>query len=804
MKRLHLICNAHIDPIWQWDWQEGAAVAVSTFQSAANLSEEFAYVFCHNEVTLFEYIEEYAPELFQTIQQLVKDGKWHIMGGWYLQPDCNMPSGESLIRQSMVGRAYFQEKFDAKPTTAINFDPFGHSRGLVQILKKCGYDSYLIGRPFEHQCPLPDEMFLWEGYDGSEIKVARGWPYRTPLGKAAECIGETIAKNEDRDVWFALWGVGNHGGGPSRQDLQAIKELQETSPFEIIHSTPENFFADVQPSSKYAGSLQHCMPGCYTSMARLKQKHIQLENQLYMAEKICSIASLNGRMVYPEKALKEAERDLLNVEFHDVLPGTSIKNGEENGIRFLQHGLLICEKEFAKAFFALSQGEAVAKEGEYPILAFNPHPYPIKQVIDCEFTLADQNFEEEKSLVTVYDGEKPLPTQTIRERSMLNCDWRKRVLFEAELPPMSMRRFSAYAEFVRQPLRMAKDGGVTVSSGNKSVTIDGQGFLTSYCVDGKEYIDGKAFEAFLYDDNVDPWAMSEEQALALGKNPKAIPSTEEKSSIFKNSSGVKVIEDGPVCTMVQACFATDNVKLRLVYTIYKATMNVDVKATLFFNEADKMVKLHIPTSLKQSNFIGQAVFGTETLKNDGSEVVAQRFVAFTQEDSEECFAIINNCLYGHSAKDGEIKLSLVRGAGYCVHPIDDQPFISDTEYVDRLDQGETEFNFRITLAKKDTLEKEALLFNQRPFALNLFPTGQKRAKPVSLMDVNNPNVVLVAFKKKDGSNSYVLRFFNNSYAKQSTQIRLGNVEKEFEFGANEVKTLLYNHSELIEMDEMII
>ena len=98
-------------------------------------------------IGVYKYVEEYAPELFSKIQELVKKGKWHIMGGWYLQPDCNMPSGEGFVRNILAGRRYFWEKFGVKPTTAINFDAFGHTRGLVQILKKCGQDSYMFNCP---------------------------------------------------------------------------------------------------------------------------------------------------------------------------------------------------------------------------------------------------------------------------------------------------------------------------------------------------------------------------------------------------------------------------------------------------------------------------------------------------------------------------------------------------------------------------------------------------------------------------------------------------------------------------------
>ncbi|WP_446692512.1 glycoside hydrolase family 38 N-terminal domain-containing protein, partial [Ruminiclostridium cellobioparum] len=133
MAKIHLICNAHIDPVWQWDWQEGKAAAIATFRVAARFCEEFdGFIFNHNEALLYKWVEEYEPELFNRIKVLVGQGKWHIMGGWYLQPDCNMPSGESFVRQILEGREYFREKFGVTPHTAINFDSFGHSRGLVQ------------------------------------------------------------------------------------------------------------------------------------------------------------------------------------------------------------------------------------------------------------------------------------------------------------------------------------------------------------------------------------------------------------------------------------------------------------------------------------------------------------------------------------------------------------------------------------------------------------------------------------------------------------------------------------------------
>ena len=283
MKTIHLVCNAHLDPIWLWEKDEGIAEAISTFRTAADFCDEYdGFVFNHNEAVLYEWVEEHDPALFSRIQQLVRDGKWHIMGGWYLQPDCNMPSGESIYRQIETGRDYFVEKFGVFPTTAINFDPFGHSRGLVQILKKNGYDSYIVCRPGQNDCPLPTDTFRWVGYDGSEIVAHRAYgSYLTGRGQAAGKISGYANSGFETSDGLVLWGIGNHGGGPSREDMKKIGELRLDG-YEIRHSTPEAFFAaidrDALPVVDY--SLNPWAVGCYTSQVRIKQAHRRLEGDL--------------------------------------------------------------------------------------------------------------------------------------------------------------------------------------------------------------------------------------------------------------------------------------------------------------------------------------------------------------------------------------------------------------------------------------------------------------------------------------------------------------------------------------------
>ncbi|MCK5650188.1 MAG: alpha-mannosidase, partial [Gemmatimonadetes bacterium] len=161
---VHLLCNSHLDPVWLWEWPEGAGEALALARTVCDLCEEFdSFVFNRNEVQFYEWIEEYDPALFERIGRLVGSGQWHVMGGWYLQPDCNLPSGESFVRQILTGKRYFRDKFGVEPTTGANLDSFGHSRGLVQILAKSGYDSYLFCRPKLDEAPLPAAEFTWVG-----------------------------------------------------------------------------------------------------------------------------------------------------------------------------------------------------------------------------------------------------------------------------------------------------------------------------------------------------------------------------------------------------------------------------------------------------------------------------------------------------------------------------------------------------------------------------------------------------------------------------------------------------------------
>ncbi|MFB9277032.1 glycoside hydrolase family 38 C-terminal domain-containing protein [Cohnella cellulosilytica] len=808
MKKLHLISNAHLDPVWQWEWEEGAAAAVSTFRAAADFCEEFdGYVFNHNEVILYQWVEEYEPTLFARIQRLVREGKWHIMGGWYLQPDCNMPSGESFVRQMLLGKTYFRDRFGVEPTTAINFDSFGHTRGLVQIMQQAGYDSYIFMRPDGFD-KAPAQEFLWKGFNDSAIVAHRiSGGYNTQLGEAHLKIEKLREEIPDGAMTMVLWGVGNHGGGPSRVDLRKIRKLMDEAADtggEIVHSTPEAYFREVRGKKEfpaYAGDLNPRFVGCYTSMIRIKQKHRQLENELYMTEKMLSAAALQTGLAYPADELREAAKDLLTAQFHDILPGSSIQPAEEAALRQLDHGLEILARLKARAFFAQAAGQPKAEPKEYPVLVYNPHPFPVRGVFECEFMLEDQNWKDEFSMPVAYrDGER-IPSQPEKELSSLTLDWRKRVVFEADLAPSSMNRFDCRIEMLErkpEPELQASDGVYRFSNGELSVAINAAtGLIDEYAVGGRSILLPGAFRPIVVQDNEDPWRMDTNAfSPDIGAFSLMAPGAGTDFSGVKERllPSVRVVEDGEVRTVVEAVLAYGASAIVLTYKLPKRGTELEVRVRTFWNEKDKMLKLSIPTVLRDGSYVGQTAFGAQELPGNGDEAVAQKWVAVQSEQADLAVTCINDGIYGSDCRDGEIRLSLLRSPGYCAHPIGDRPLLPQDRFSPRIDQGERQYAFWLNAGplaeRRAVVDREADVRNEKPYALSFFPSGDGE-KPGSFVRLEEGTVQLSAFKKEERGDGFIVRLFEPTGFPQVTHVSIPALGLRHEVRLNgfEIRTL---------------
>ena len=799
MKKLHLICNSHIDPVWMWDWEEGLGAAISTFYQAAEFFKEYEYVFCHNEAILYEFIEEHDPALFTEISRLVAEGKWHIMGGWYLQPDCNLPSGEAFVRQIKLGRAYFDEKFGARPTTAINFDSFGHNVGMVQIMKKCGYDSYLFCRPMPNMLDLPDNVFYWVGKDGSKIKAHRfddDSIYCSSFGHSLDDIKRKISKQPNAEVGVALWGVGNHGGNPSRKDFADIGAWEEEikGEMEIVHSTPESYFAEVQPTAEWAKSLIPCLIGAYTSMSSIKRKHVEFENALFTTEKLCAVAELRGLYHKNTSAFVAAEKALSALEFHDVGSGTCAADGEKSSLRKADCALDLLKVEYNKAFFAMIGKEKKAGEGEFPFFVFNPQPYAREAVVEMEYLMPDPlGGIVDQYTVTVKCGGEVVPSQCIKELSNINYDRRKRIAVKCTLPAMDILRLDLTVKAEdKAPEIEQPTGDILFKDNCKTVRISRKtGLMESDDLNGKELLTGGAFEPIIYDDNADPWGWDLER---IGENGAPMSLSNCKNGPFRGMENVKIVEDGDVLTEVESFFEGASSFVRVSYKIYKNLPYTDVTVDVLWNEKEKALKVKVP-STSNGAFVGQVSFGVEEHEKDGRENPVQRFAAMVE--GEKSFVVYNDGAFGFSHEDGATYTTLLRGVAYCAHPIGTLPLIKRNIYIPYVEQGKRIFRFRMSYDDTKTLENNAQAFNNAQLGLNFFPHGEGR-NVESVLTVENEAVSLAAFYQEKGK--YILRLVNNNDSAQTTKLVLQGKTFNAAFGKYEVKTFVYDGKSLIEKE----
>jgi len=793
MKELHLICNAHLDPVWQWDWNEGATAALATFYAACELADEYDYVFCHNEALLYEYVEKYDPKLFVRIKDLVKKGKWHIMGGWYVQPDCNIPSGEGFVRQIESGLTYFKEKFGVRPTVALNFDSFGHTQGLVQILKKCGYEGYIFCRPMPDLMQLPAMLFDWVGFDGSTIKAVRSeddWIYCSELGDSVNAVKRKMRPWENEDIAIALWGVGNHGGGASRKDLnelQPFMQEQAAAGVTVLHSTPEAFFKKAMPKAAFDKALQPCLVKCYTSIARLKHKYAELENKLLLTEKICAYADKEGVYSYDFEAFAKAQKNMAAIQFHDVLSGTCIIEGEKSSLQKADYALELLDEQFTKAFLGLCNDYEKAEPMKYPIFVYNPNPYKEELVFSGDiFLLAGIVSDTEGYEFTVRKDGEEVPFQVVKESSCINMDRSKRFMIKAELNPLSLTQFvvdvrrgeKKFIDKILQPDFLSSKGA------KASFDVE-KGCLNSYMVGGKAYLGGNAFMPIVYDDNPDPW----------GWNLRVVGSNYRKADV---KTALRVVEKGDILTTLETVYETGKSEIRVAYTLYKDFDYIDVKVNVYWNEAGKGLKMEIPVQ-EISRFIGQTSFGTQEYEQ-GLEQCSQRFCGV--ETGDKVFAVFKDGTYGCSMEDGKLYITLLNGSVYCAHPIGERPIIDEERFNYYIDLGRHEFSFRIEVCREEELEKKAAAFTQKPYALNFYPHGTGTKKETSPITLSEEDIALSSFRKT-AFNAYMVRLNNNSKCEKTCVCTVFDKSIALHFGKYEVKTLLYKNGELIESASML-
>jgi alpha-mannosidase len=332
-RQIRWIGHAHLDLAWLWPVAETWEAAKRTFTSVLQLQADFPeLIFCHSSPALYAWIEHHRPDLFTQIQAQVAAGRWEVAAGLWVEPELNLISGESLVRQVLYGQRYTQEKFGHLSAIAWLPDSFGFCWQLPQILRQGGIEYFVTQKlRWNDTTVFPHELFWWQAPDRTQILSVM----LPPIGTSMDAVPmATYAQKWEAatGVPMSLWlpGVGDHGGGPTRDMLEVAQRWQHSSVFPKLQPTSvEQFCRQVEIDAKqipiWSDELYlEYHRGCYTSHADQKAYNRRCEHRLVEAELYSTVAALVADLPYPEAELEQAWQQVLFNQFHDILPGSSI------------------------------------------------------------------------------------------------------------------------------------------------------------------------------------------------------------------------------------------------------------------------------------------------------------------------------------------------------------------------------------------------------------------------------------------------------------------------------------------------
>ncbi|MBN2013332.1 alpha-mannosidase [candidate division KSB1 bacterium] len=372
---LHLIGQSHIDLAWRWRWPETIDVCRRTFQSAINFFGEVPeYKYVQSQAIAFVWMEENYPELFKAIQQEVQAGRFFLTGGMWVEPDLNVPNGESLVRQFLYGKRYFKEKFGVDCVVGYTPDTFGYTWTLPQILSKAGFKYFVTSKiHWNDTTEFPYSIFWWGAPDGS--KVLTCFPptlnFDLDLDKSAQYVKDYEKQNLS-DVPL-LYGVGDHGGGPTRMHFERAKKMESLAAY------PATFHNDLRSYMERIDRKYHDLPewdnelylefhrGTITTQGLIKKRNRRSEVWLEEAEKLSVFSEID----YPQSALEHAWKDALFNQFHDILPGSSIPEVYIDANEMYDHVEDATQTMISSAMQAIAANVNTSGDG-VPVLVFNP------------------------------------------------------------------------------------------------------------------------------------------------------------------------------------------------------------------------------------------------------------------------------------------------------------------------------------------------------------------------------------------------------------------------------------------------
>ncbi|MEH2446145.1 MAG: alpha-mannosidase [Nostoc sp.] len=802
--KIFLLGHAHLDLAWLWPVSETWNVAQNTFESVLKLQEDFPeLIFCHSTPALYAWIEEHRPDLFEAIQAQVAAGRWEVVGGMWVEPELNLIAGESIVRQLLYGQRYIQEKFGKLSTIVWVPDSFGFCATLPQFFANAGIEYFVTQKlRWNDTTKFDYGAFWWRSPDGCEVfslMSALIGESINPVKMASYALEWQTQTGLPESLW--LPGVGDHGGGPTRDMLETAQRWQK-SPFfpDLEFTTAEKYLQQIRKQGKKQESVVSnynsspspsappCFPiwndelylefhrGCYTTHADQKRWNRRCENLLYQAELFATLATVSCGVTYPKAEIEAAWKLVLFQQFHDILPGSSItqvyldalpqwQQVEQVGTKILQESLLAIASHITRS--------EPPKSDSLPIFVFNSLNWQRSEVVSVALPTPATATQEWQ----IYDASGKQLVSQLSEQSTL-------LFLATEIPPVGYRIF--WLSPLSPTLREATSTSLPsppllpdwiLENEFLRVVIDPDtGDLSS--VFDKTYQRevlsgaGNQLQAFKDSDQYwDAWNIDPNYA----QHP--LPST--------NLQSIQWLEQGLVQSRVRVVRQLGESEFCQDYILQAGSPLLNIATTVNWQENHVLVKAAFPLNVEADFATYEIPCGAirrptkpKTPAEQAKwEVPALRWADLTGESQKGIHGVslLNDCKYGYDSKPNQLRLTLLRSPNWPDSEADRGWHEFTYVLYPHVDSWESAHTVRRGYELNIPLQVLLNPVNQNPH--KNFPLfASKEGLGVKFLDLSAENLILMALKpSEDDPEQLILRCYecHGETAELSLQSDLG-------------------------------
>jgi alpha-mannosidase len=805
-RSFHLLGHAHLDMAWLWETKETYQVAKRTFNSVLNLQKDFPNLtFGHSTACLYEWLENHAHSLFLEIQEAVKKGNWEILGGMWVEPEVNLISGESLVRQLLYGQKYFQSKFGNVTRVAWLPDSFGFPWQLPQILQQAEIEYFVTGKlHWNDTTKFPYPCFWWQSPDRSKIFTLMSPPNVTGVMDTNPITMTNYAVDWEKQTGlpdiFWLPGVGDHGGGPTR-DMLDVAEVYSSSPFfpHLEFTTATAYLDKIFSSSSQIPTWNDELylelhRGCYTTHADQKYFNRYSETLLYQGELFATLATLlanktsrrstdfpiiknnnrirdncQGHLAKNQQKIEQIWKQVLFNQFHDILPGTSIAEVFVEANQNWRDAITKGEEILRSSLKAIASYICLPKSPSpqaKPLIIFNALNWKRTEIV--EFSCPDGYGQ-----IYDYNGREVI-TQITGENTLL---------FLAEnIPSIGYKLFWLLPHQKETQTSLINGDNFVLENQYVRITIDRKtGDIKTLWdkINHQEIFDGLGNQLQFFQDEGQYW-----DAWNIDPNYQQYPL---KSAELKS---IQWLEKGEIQSTIRVIKIFHNSQFIQDYTLAFNSPILKIKNTVNWQENHVLVKAAFPLTINSDYVTYEIACGAIQRKTKPEteaekakwEVYGLKWADLSSENYG--ISLLNNCQNGYDSSPNQLRFSLLR---------------SPTWPNPKADRGLHYFTYAIYPHRGDWKSAKTV---HKSYELNIplqvlileedNDNSEKILSPVTqLLDLGAENLILMALKlSEDHDNDVILR----CYECLGKEAEL-NLENSLDLKITEAVNLLENLAE---------